>query len=53
MSEDHFCSFCGRHKDFVVALVTGQKARICDECIKTAQRQVDDYLKKKSENADI
>ena len=50
MSKDHYCSFCGRHKDFVGVLIAGPKAYICDECVKLSQQVVDDFLKKKNEN---
>lgn len=29
-----FCSFCGKHRDFISKLVTnGKGAYICDECV--------------------
>lgn len=51
MTTNHYCAFCGRHKDFVAVLVAGPKAYICDECVKQSQEVIDDFLKKKSENA--
>ncbi|MCG8340270.1 MAG: ATP-dependent Clp protease ATP-binding subunit ClpX [Cytophagales bacterium] len=32
-----YCSFCGRHKDEVVLMVSGPKAHICDKCIEQAE----------------
>ena len=45
--KDPFCSFCGRHNDFVNVLVAAPKPYIyiCDECIKLSQQVVDDFLK--------
>ncbi|GEM_PF-6276601 len=28
-----FCDFCGKHQDFVKALIAGNKTHICDECV--------------------
>jgi predicted nucleic acid-binding Zn ribbon protein len=34
------CSFCGRSKDEVGALIAGDAAYICDECVAEMQRQL-------------
>ena len=32
------CSFCGRHRDDVEALVSGPSVYICDQCVQRAAR---------------
>jgi len=49
MAKDHYCSFCGKHQDFVNVLVAGPNSYICDVCIKVSQQVVDDFLSMKSE----
>ena len=34
------CSFCGKSKDEVGALIAGDAAYICDECVAEMQRQL-------------
>ncbi len=34
------CSFCGKSKDEVGALIAGGSAYICDECVAEMQRQL-------------
>ena len=35
-----FCSFCGKTRDEVRALVAGDAAFICDQCVASAARQI-------------
>jgi ClpX C4-type zinc finger len=35
-----FCSFCGKTRDEVRALVAGDAAFICDQCVAGAARQM-------------
>lgn len=57
MSKDRFCSFCGKHHNFVNAMIEGPKtvngrAYICNECVDLSQEIVKEYLKSK-ENDNI
>lgn len=57
MNPEHFCSFCGKHNNFVKAMIQGPKtvngiAYICDECIDLSQETVQRYLKSR-ENDNI
>ena len=38
MSDKLRCSFCGKTEDQVKKLVAGAKALICNECVRIAQR---------------
>ena len=33
MKENYNCTFCGKHADNVVILVTSDSANICNECV--------------------
>ena len=35
-----FCSFCGESRDQVAALIAGDSAFICDQCVAEAQRLI-------------
>ena len=50
MNSEHFCSFCGKHNNFVKALVEGPKtvcgrAYICNECVDLSQEVIKQFLK--------
>ena len=36
------CAFCGRTEGQVPILITGKEARICNECVRVAAKQLDD-----------
>jgi ATP-dependent protease Clp ATPase subunit len=36
-----YCSFCGKHKDDLLAVVAGPGIAICDECIVLCARIID------------
>jgi len=36
------CAFCGRTEGQIPILITGKEARICNECVRVAAKQVDD-----------
>lgn len=39
---NQWCSFCGKREDEVAVLVrSGDKAAICNECVKAAQKFID------------
>ena len=40
LPEPPYCSFCGKSKDEVSALIAGQSAFICGECVLEAQRLI-------------
>lgn len=46
-SPSYFCSFCGKHKDFVKVLIAGPSVYICNECIDLCVEIVRDHLEKK------
>ena len=55
MSKDRFCSFCGKHHNFVNAMIEGPKTvngipYICDECIELSQKIVEEYLKNRDDD---
>jgi ATP-dependent Clp protease ATP-binding subunit ClpX len=37
---DPYCSFCGKHKDELLALIRGPKVSICDECVELCVRKM-------------
>jgi ClpX C4-type zinc finger len=40
--ENHYCSFCGKHKDVVNVLIVGSGVSICDECVETCDEILED-----------
>ena len=38
------CSFCGRSEDEVTLLLTGMNGHICDECVRQAEKIVQENL---------
>jgi ATP-dependent Clp protease ATP-binding subunit ClpX len=36
------CSFCGKHADFARRLIAGPGVYICDECVNTCKKILDD-----------
>lgn len=45
------CSFCGRHRNEVKILITGQNGFICENCTEQAHIMVKENITKKNDNA--
>lgn len=44
--ENIFCSFCGKHRNFVSKLITNSYGlHICDECVKICVKLIEDSEK--------
>lgn len=39
----YYCAFCGKNNNEVAVMISGVDCCICDECVRCAQRAVDDY----------
>ena len=44
--KNHFCSFCGKEKDFVKKLIVIDSVAICNECVSLCQDLLDDRIEK-------
>ncbi|HAQ60863.1 TPA: ATP-dependent Clp protease ATP-binding subunit ClpX [Candidatus Delongbacteria bacterium] len=45
------CSFCGREEKLTKALLAGENAFICDECVNNAKDYLDSTIKRKAANS--
>ena len=41
-TKNHFCSFCGKEKDFVKKLIVSDQVAICNECVSLCQDLLED-----------
>lgn len=51
MNPAHFCSFCGKHNNYVKAMIQGPdtesgRSYICNECVDLAKEVIEKHLKK-------
>ena len=51
MSDNFFCSFCGKHQDEVKKLIAGPNVYICDECVMLCNDILEDDVYPEEESA--